>query len=122
LVQAPASDVRKRATTSALKSSLSVAIGGDLRLVSRPAGNGSTYGGGGSCIAARTTSLTGDVGGIVLDVYGARLDVAGDISIGGCSGGQGFSVRGGSAGVTAITCTPHKPLRFRFHSFADVEN
>lgn len=103
LAAAPASDVRKRATTSALKSSLSVAIGGDLRLVSRPAGNGSTYGGGGSCIAARTTSLTGDVGGIVLDVYGARLDVAGDISIGGCSGGQGFGVRGGSAGVTAIT-------------------
>ncbi|ELR13439.1 uncharacterized protein ACA1_244890 [Acanthamoeba castellanii str. Neff] len=104
LAAAPVSDIRKRATTtSAHKSSLSVAIGGDLRLVSRPAGNGSTYGGGGSCIAARTTSLTGDVGGIVLDVYGARLAVAGDISIGGCSGGQGFGVRGGSAGVTAIT-------------------
>lgn len=87
--------------------------------MSRPAGNGSTYGGGGSCIAARATSLTGDVGGIVLDVYGARLAVAGDISIGGCSGGQGFGVRGGSAGVTAITCTSPPNPRFRFRSFAD---
>jgi hypothetical protein len=59
------------------------------------------------------------VGGIVLDVYGARLAVAGDISIGGCSGGQGFGVRGGSAGVTAITCTSPPNPRFRFRSFAD---
>jgi hypothetical protein len=85
--------------------------------VSRPAGNGSTYGGGGSCIAARATSLTGDVGGIVLDVYGARLAVAGDISIGGCSGGQGFGVRGGSAGVTAITCTSPPQSSFSFSFF-----
>jgi hypothetical protein len=85
-----------------------VAIGGDLRLVSQQAGNGSVFGGG-NCIASQTTSLTGDVGGIVLDVYNAQLAVAGDVVIGACSGGNGFGVRGGAAGVTAITCTHSKP-------------